>query len=122
MFSTMINVIKGVVISVISTLLMILVLSILLTYTDLSEMFISPAIIVITAISIFIGSTIGKNKIKKNGMFTGALIGGIYLLIIYISSIFLNKEFTLTIQSVIMIILGILCGMVGGILKVNRTS
>lgn len=122
MFSTMINVIKGVVISAISTLLMILVLSILLIYTDLSEMFISPAIIVITAISIFIGSTIGKNKIKKNGMFTGALIGGIYLLIIYIASSFLNKEFTLTIQSVIMIILGILCGMFGGILKVNRTS
>lgn len=114
------NIVKGVIISLISTFIMILVLSIMLTYTNMNENFITPSIIVITAVSIFIGSTIGKTKIKKNGMINGALIGGSYLLMIYIISSFINKEFTLTIQSVIMITLGIICGMFGGILKVNR--
>ena len=122
MFLTMINVIKGVVISVISTLLMILVLSILLTYTDLSEMFISPAIIVITAISIFIGSSLGNLKMRKNGLLNGAIIGGIYLLSIYLLSGIINHNFSITIQSVIIIVAGMVCGMFGGIIGVNKAN
>ena len=50
------NIIKGVIISIIFTLIFLFVFSLILTYTNISESFIAPVIIVITAISIFIGS------------------------------------------------------------------
>lgn len=114
------NIIKGVIISIIFTFIFLFVFSMILTYTNVSETFISPVIIVITAISIFIGSSIGNIKMKKNGLLNGALIGAIYLISIYLLSGILNQNFSLTTQSLIIIIAGMICGMFGGIIGVNK--
>ena len=114
------EIIKGVIISIIATMIFLFIFSLILTYTNISESFIAPVIIVITAISIFIGSSIGNIKIKKNGMLNGALVGGIYLLSIYLLSGLLNQNFSLSIQSIIIIISGMICGMFGGIIGVNK--
>ena len=115
-----INIIKGVIISIVYTLIFLFIFSIILTYTTISESFITPTIIVITAISIFIGSSIGNIKMKRNGLFNGALIGGIYLLSIYLLSGIINQNFLLSTQSIIIIISGMICGMFGGIIGVNK--
>ena len=115
-----INIIKGVIISIVFTLIFLFIFSIILTYTTISESFITPTIIVITAISIFIGSSIGNIKMKKNGLINGALIGGIYLLSIYLLSGIINQNFSLSTQSIIIIISGMICGMFGGIIGVNK--
>ena len=114
------NIAKGVIISIIFTLIILFIFSILLTYTNISESFITPVIIVTTSISIFIGSSIGNLKMKKSGLLNGALIGGIYLLSIYLLSGTINHNFGLTMQSVIIIVAGMICGMFGGILGVNK--
>ena len=114
------NIIKGLIISIIFTLISLFVFSIILTYTNISESFITPVIIVITAISIFIGSSIGNIKLKKNGMSNGALVGGIYLLSIYLLSGIISQNFSLSVQSIIIIIAGMICGMFGGIIGVNK--
>ena len=114
------NIIKGVIISIIFTLIFLFIFSIILTYTGISESFIPPVIIVITAISIFIGSSIGNLRMKKNGMLNGALIGGIYLLSIYLLSGIINHNFSLATQSIIIIVAGMICGMFGGIIGVNK--
>ncbi len=113
-------IIKGVIISIIATLILLFIFSILLTYTNISEKLINPFIIVITAISILIGSSIGNTKMKKNGLLNGAIIGGVYLTLIYIISSIINHNFILTVQSVIIIISGIICGMLGGIIGINK--
>ena len=113
-------IIKGVIISIIFTLIFLFVFSIILTYTSVSESFIAPVIIVITAISIFIGSSIGNIKVKKNGMLNGALVGGIYLLSIYLLSGLIKQNFSISMQSIIIIIAGMICGMFGGIIGVNK--
>ena len=59
---------------------------------------------------------------KKNGMLNGALIGGIYLLSIYLLSGIINHNFSLTMQSIIIIISGMICGMFGGIIGVNKSK
>ena len=114
------NIIKGVIISIIFTLIFLFIFSILLTYTSISESFITPVVIVITAISIFIGSSIGNIKMKKNGLLNGALIGGIYLLSIYLLSGIINQNFSLSTSSIIIIVAGMICGMFGGIIGVNK--
>ncbi|MCI8273841.1 MAG: TIGR04086 family membrane protein [Clostridia bacterium] len=114
-----INIIKGVVVSIIFTLIALFIFSIILTYTNISEQFISPVIIVTTAISIFIGSSIGNLKVEKNGLINGAMIGGIYLITLYLISSIINGNFNLSMQSIIIIISGMICGMFGGIIGVN---
>lgn len=113
-------ILKGVLISIIFTLIFLFIFSIILTYTNISESLITPVIIVITAISIFIGSSIGNIKMKRNGLLNGALIGGIYLLSIYLMSGIINQNFSLSTGSIIIIISGMICGMFGGIIGVNK--
>lgn len=114
------NIIKGTIIAIIFTLIFLFIFSIILSYTSVSESLIAPAIIVITACSIFIGSSIGNIKMQKNGLINGAIIGGIYLMSIYLLSGIINHNFSFTTQSIIIIVSGMICGMFGGIIGVNK--
>ena len=114
-----IKIIKGTVISIILSLILLTIYAALLSYTSISESAMVPVIITITGISILIGSSISSMHIKKQGMLNGALVGLIYMLTIYIlSSIFLSS-FEININSIIMISVGIVTGMIGGVIGVN---
>ncbi len=115
----LIQVVKGSIISIILSLIFLFVYAIILTYTNISENTIVPTIIVISAISILIGSSISSIKIKKQGMINGALVGTIYILFIYILSSTFLTGFQFSINTIIMIISGILAGILGGIIGVN---
>lgn len=114
------NIAKGIGISLLITFILLFIFSALLTYTDIGENTINPVIMVVTGISILIGSSIGNKNIKKNGIVNGAIIGGIYILILYCISSILNWKFALSLQSVIMIAIGVIFGMLGGIVGVNK--
>ena len=114
------NIAKGVLISLISTVIMLFIFAILLTYTDINENITSTVIVVVTGISILMGSSIGNFKMKKNGLVNGAIIGAIYISTIYMISSILNWRFSLNFQSIIMIIIGMIFGILGGIIGVNK--
>lgn len=114
------NILKGVIISLLFTIVCLFIFSCLLVYTDISESLMQPVVIVITGVSILIGSSIGNRKSGKNGMLNGAAVGIIYILCIYIISSIVNSgNFALGVQSLIMIAIGILGGIIGGIIGVN---
>ena len=114
------KIIKGVGISIIITLIGLTAFSLLLVYTNLSENLIQPVVIVITAISIFLGSFLVNRKKESKGILNGAIIGILYIAIIYtISSIVNNMDFSLNFGSIIMIAIGIIGGAIGGIIGVN---
>lgn len=117
---SIVNIARGVGISLIATILLLIIFSIVLTYTNIQENVINPVIMVITAISILIGSSIGNIKIKKNGLINGGIIGGVYILTIYLISSILNWQFGLDAQSIIFIVVGIVFGVLGGIIGVNK--
>lgn len=114
-----IRIIKGSITSIILTLVLLFIFSIIVTYTNVKESIISPIIIIITSISILIGSSISSLKIKKNGLLNGAIVGIIYILTIYILSSIMGMGFKIDINSVLMIIFAIVAGMLGGIVGVN---
>lgn len=113
------RIIKGSITSIILTLVLLFIFSIIVTYTNVKESIISPIIIIITSISILIGSSISSLKIKKNGLLNGAIVGIIYILTIYILSSIMGMGFKIDINSVLMIIFAIVAGMLGGIVGVN---
>lgn len=115
----MLNVVKGTVVSIFVTLILLFVFSVILTYTDVQESTIPIVTIAITAISIFIGSSISTIKINKNGIVNGGIIGLIYVALLYIISSIVQTGFHLNAYSIVMIVAAILAGMIGGIVGVN---
>ena len=114
-----INILKGVLISFLFTLIFLTIFSLLLVYTNLSEDTIKPVIITITGISILIGSSFGTRKFKKNGLINGGIIGGTYILILYLISSSANSNFQIDLIATIMILIGVIGGILGGIIGVN---
>ena len=113
------KILKGVGISFAFTLISLTIFSALLTYTSLSESLIQPVVISVTGISILVGSFFATRKVGKNGIIKGIAVGLIYILLIYLTSSIAGGNFALTIGSMIMILIGILCGAIGGIIGVN---
>ena len=117
-----INILKGTIISMLLTLILLTIYSALLSFTNISENTITPVVLVMTGISILIGSSMSSIHIKKQGMLNGGLIGLIYMLFIYIlSSIFL-VGFELNLNCILMITTGVITGMLGGIIGVNLSK
>lgn len=114
-----IRIIKGSVTAIITTLILLFIFATILTYTNIQEGVISPVIIIITAVSILIGSSISTMRIKKMGLINGALVGLIYILTIYLISSITGSGFNLQIQTIIMMVASIVAGMIGGIIGVN---
>ncbi len=113
------NILLGSCLSIITSLILLFLFSIILVNTNISENTIKPVVIILTAISILIGSSVSTIKIKKNGILNGGIIGVIYILFIYfLSSIFISG-FGISVDSLIFIISSILTGMLGGIIGVN---
>lgn len=117
--NNMFKILKGIILSILITLLGLLILAIVITYTNVSESIIPIAVTIITAISILIGSFFSTINIQKNGLLNGFAVGFAYIATIYIISSITSTGFTLTSTSFIMIISAILAGMLGGIIGVN---
>lgn len=114
------KIIKGSIISIIVTIVSLVIFAILLTYTGIDESTIPTVTIIITALSILIGSSLSMSKIKKNGIINGSLVGLIYIMVIYILSSIIEGNFALNIYSIIMILGSVLAGALGGIIGVNK--
>ena len=110
---------KGYLYSILITCILLCVYAITLVNTNIKEDSINLVVIIITAISILIGSSFSCLKIKKNGILIGISIGAFYFFSLYILSAVLGNGFLLNLKSVIMIISGTILGGIGGIIGVN---
>ena len=67
--NNIIKILKGSAISMITTLILLIIFSVLLTFTNINERTMPTVIIMITALSILLGSQITTLKIKKNCLY-----------------------------------------------------
>ncbi len=113
-------ILKGSLISIIATIVLLMIFATVLTYLNINENSMPTVIIVVTALCILVGSQITTSKIKRNGIVNGALVGAIYILALYLISSIISKDFSLNIYSIIMMATSILIGGIGGIIGVNK--
>lgn len=116
---TLVSIIKGIVISFLITIPFFAAFSLALSYTDFPEKYVSTSVIITTVISIIVAGSTATSKISKKGWINGAAVGTIYMLVLYILSSISFKDFSITRQTITMIIIGILSGSIGGIIGVN---
>lgn len=113
---------KGIIISYIITIVLLLLFSVLLVKTNIKEQYINTVVMVISGVSILIGTSISTIKLKKYGFINGIIISTMYMIILYIFSSILNNNFIINSNTIIMIFVGIVLGIFGGIVGVNIKS
>lgn len=112
-------IIKGSIIALVLTILMLTIYAAVLSFTNVSENSMMVVIMAIVGICIFAGSFLANLKIKRKGIINGAFIGLIYIVSVYIVSSIVTGIFNLNINSIIMIIVSMLTGIIGGVIGVN---
>lgn len=117
--SNLIKIIKGSAIAIILSLIFLTIYAAILSFTSVSETTMVPVVLVLTGISILIGSSMSSISIKRQGIINGGLVGLIYVLFLYIVSSIAGIGFGLNMNAIIMLIVGIITGMIGGVIGVN---
>lgn len=114
--------IKGVVSSFIISIILFYILGIILTSSNIPEKIITPAILIITGLSILISTSIVMIKSNEKGLLKGGLIGLSYFSILYILSSISMQNFDINVYSMIMLVITFVCGSIGGIVGINIKS
>lgn len=117
--SNLIKIIKGSAIAIVLSLIFLTIYAAILSFTSVSETTMVPVVLVLTGISILIGSSMSSISIKRQGIINGGLVGLIYVLFLYIVSSIAGIGFGLNMNAIIMLIVGIITGMIGGVIGVN---
>ena len=115
-------IVKGCAFSIVFSIVLLTIYALLLANTDISENTIMPVVLIITGISILIGGTISSRKIKKNGLIYGGIVGLLYVITLYLASSITIVGFSLSMNSLLMLIVGTITGIIGGIIGVNLSA
>lgn len=120
--ANIVTVAMGILVSFLITLPVFALFSYILTFVDFPDKYISTAVIITTLISMVIAGWIAAKNIKSRGWLNGAIVGLVYMGILFLASSLVFRDFSIDKHVVIMMIIGILAGSIGGILGVNFTS
>ncbi len=114
--------IKGVVSSFTISIILFYILGIILTSSKITEKIITPAILIITGLSILIATSVVMIKNNEKGLLKGGLIGLSYFSILYIVSSISMQNFEINVYSMIMLVITFICGSIGGSVGINIKS
>lgn len=111
--------VKGSIVALVSTLILILIFAVVLKFVELNDSFIMPINQVIKVVSIFLGVKVMLKNCKEKGLLRGVLLGLIYTLISYTAFSLLSKSFIFDLSVIIDIIFGSIIGGICGVIMVN---
>jgi putative membrane protein (TIGR04086 family) len=116
---SLISLIKAVIISFIITIPLFAIFSLILSNTDYPQKLISPVVVIITVISIFVAASFSTVGLKSKGWLNGSLVGLIYMIILYLVSSLAFGNFEINRNTITLVIIGIVTGAIGGIVGIN---
>jgi len=108
---------KGIGVSFIITIPVFAVFALILTYLAFPQKLIAPVVIVTTIASIFMAGFIVTGNTGENSWLNGSITGFIYILILYLLSSIIFKNFSIDRYVITMAVIGVLTGAIGGILR-----
>lgn len=110
---------KSLVISYIITLVLILFMAIIFTYTPLKEKNIPLFNTIIMIISITAGAIYLTLKIGEKGWLNGGIVGIIYYIVLVLLNYILFKDHTIDIYTTSKLIISLITGIIGGMIGIN---
>ncbi len=112
-------ILKGTLIALCTSMVLVLVFAFLLKFTNISDSAINPVNQVIKGVSIFLGVFIGLKKCKELGLVSGLLIGFIYTIIAFLVFSILSGGFSFDVTLLTDCVFGAIIGAICGIISVN---
>lgn len=114
------NISKGTVRAILLTIIVMLVYSIIMNFTDLSLKTSSVVYLVTTCLSIVYGAIYASKANNKKGWFTGLITALLYMVIIFIVAMITNgPAVILTLEAFLRLILALAVGALSGMLGIN---
>ena len=114
-----IAILKGEKIAFIINIFGLIILSLIMTYSTISDNNIPTLVIAVNTLAILIGSSIATIKLEKKGIVNGLIIGVLYMLIYLLISLIFSGNINFSSKTILLIILGVIAGGIGGIIGVN---
>ena len=114
-----IAILKGEIIAFIINIFGLIILSLIMTYSTISDNNIPTLVIAVNTLAILIGSSIATIKLEKKWIVNGLIIGVLYMLIYLLISLIFSGNINFSSKTILLIILGVIAGGIGGIIGVN---
>lgn len=114
------TILKNILISYGITLVLFLIFAFVITYTSISTNTVSAISVVITIISILTAGILNGKKTNSKGWLTGCITGFVYMFILFIAGGIIYKNFNISLNGIIMCIVGVFSGTVGSIIGINN--
>lgn len=116
------GILKGIVFSLITTVVLVFVIALISYFTDIGDNIISILLFASSVISVFLGGVFVAKNSSRNGILHGGLIGLGYFVIILIASFVIKKQFDISPHLITMLLADICGAMLGGILGINSKN
>lgn len=113
------SIFKGLIISAILTLVLLLGLSLVMTMFELSEKAYNISYLVITILSLVIGAVIAAKSNENKGWLTGGTVGLLFFVFIYMLGSIVTGSFSFELVQLYKIGQYFMVGTIAGILGVN---
>lgn len=110
---------KGVVVSLISTIIMMILLALVMSFMDMSTKALYVGYIVVTCISIVFGSIYSAKRNGSKGWLVGLFVGIIYYLLIGVISSIVKGAVDLGLFDLYRLIFAMAIGLLSGMLGIN---
>lgn len=115
----LIAVLKGILAAYIITIPAFMLFALILANTEFPQKLITPAVVITTVISVLTAGSVSTRGLKNKGWLNGSIVGFVYMLILYLLSSLIYRNFAIDNYVVTMTVIGILTGAIGGIIGIN---
>lgn len=110
---------KGMGVSILVTLVLMIVLTLIMTYTNISEGIIPVVNSLIMILAIVSGAIFMSLKVDNKGWLNGGLVGLLYIIVIIILSNIFIKDFSIDKFVLLKLIVSMVTGAIGGMIGIN---
>lgn len=104
------------------TVLLIAIFALALCYSPIPEAWVTRIAQVITLVSVALAGSLCAYGAPARGYLTGAVSGLCYMVILYAVGFLIYGRISISVQTVVQLLYGILAGAIGGIIGINLSK
>ena len=113
------KIIKGVLLALVFSIFAMVVLSIIVFFADISDRTVSTLVLILSALSVFLGALILAKNIESRGLLNGLLLGCIYFALLIVVSAVACGSVSFESGNILRCISVLAGGMLGGVMGIN---
>lgn len=101
---------------------LLLIGAVFATYLSVAEWTIDILVLVLTAICVLVGGCRAAKHTGRQGLVQGGIFGAVYMMVLTLIGMIAYGSWTMSQEVWLSVLIGILCGAIGGMLGVNTKS